>query len=57
MLAYEVKGLSPEFSQQLLHLAHLKYPDVVGGNADLQINLTELSSDMSLQEMADAVDA
>jgi hypothetical protein len=56
MLAYEVKDMSAEFSQHLLHLAHLKYPNVVGGNSDLQINLTELAVDMSMQTMADAVD-
>jgi hypothetical protein len=56
MLAYEVKGMSAEFSQQLLHLAHLKYPSVVGGNADLQINLTEMTDDLSMQDVVDAVD-
>jgi hypothetical protein len=37
-----VKGQSAEFSYMLLHLAHLKAPEVIGGNSNLQFNLDEI---------------
>ena len=48
--------MSHEFAQHLAHLAHLKNPDVVGGNSDLQIDFNELGSEISVQDMVEGVD-
>ena len=56
MLAFEVRDMSHEFSQHLAHLAHLKYPDLVGGNSSLQVDFSELGSELSVQMMAEAAD-
>lgn len=31
-----------EFSYMLMHLAHLKSPEMIGGNSALQLDLTEI---------------
>ena len=41
--AYLTKPFSEEMSHYFLHLAHLKYPDLIGGNSSQQINLDEQS--------------
>jgi len=40
-LAFELKEVSPEIAQHVLHLAHLKFPDLVGGNSGMPFDLEE----------------
>lgn len=47
-LAFESKQHSEEFTSNLLHLAHLKNPQLIKANSELQFDL-----DMSTKEMGD----
>ena len=39
-----MKGQSSEFSYMLLHLAHLKSPELIGANSSLQFELDEIKA-------------
>jgi hypothetical protein len=36
-----MKEVSPELAQHIMHLAHLKFPDLVGGNSAIPFDLED----------------
>jgi len=42
-LAFELRELSPELAQHIMHLAHLKFPELVGGNSAMPFDLEDKS--------------